>query len=172
MASGDTLLAWRALDAELPIDDFATFDTLLAIAGGPSDPVWPYLLFDDAVNAKAYFGAVMPAHYAGGGVNVQVVWMSPATSGIVRWIVSFLRVEDGVRNLSNIFFGNETQISATTNGTAHVVDYDTLAVSDGVDLDNIVAGEYFWMEMFRDGDSGLDTMTNEARLISIILSEQ
>jgi len=55
---------------------------------------------------------------------------------------------------------------------AHVIDYSTLAVSDGADLNLIEAGEYFWMEMFRDGDSGSDTMTNEARLLSIILSEQ
>ena len=172
MSSGDTLVSWRALDAELPDGDFATFGTLLAVAGGLADPVWPFLLFDDSVNRKAYFGAVLPAHYAGGGLNVEVVWMSPATSGNVRWIVSFLRVEDNVRNLSNVFFGNESQISATTNGTAHVVDYDTIPVSDGADFDNIVAGEYFWMEMFRDGDSGLDTMTNEARLLAIIISEQ
>lgn len=172
MASGDTLVSWRAMDAELPIDDFAVFDTLLAIAGGPADPVWPFLRFDDGANRKAYFGATLPAHYAGGGIKVEVIWMSPATTGNVAWIVSFLRVEDGVRNLSNIFFGNEEFIIVPTNGTAHVVDYDTILVNDGIDFNLIEAGEYFWMEMFRDGDSGLDTMTDEARLLSIIISEQ
>lgn len=172
MASGDTLVSWRALDAELPIDEFATFGTLLAVATGPHDPVFPFLLFDDAVNRKAYFGSVMPNHYAGGGVNVQVVWMSPATSGNVVWIVSFKRMEDGVQRLDNLFFGNESNVIATTDNVAHVIDYDTIAVSDGAGINLIEAGEYFWMEMFRDGDSGSDTLTNEARLLSIIISEQ
>jgi len=172
MASGDTLVSWRALDAELPIDDFATFGTLLAVQVGANDPVFPFLLYDDAVNRYAYFGATMPAHYSGGGVNVQVVWMSPATSGNVVWIVSFKRMEDGVQRLDNLFFGNETNGAFATDAVAHVIDYSTLAVSDGADLNLIEAGEYFWMEMFRDGDSGSDTMTNEARLLSIIISEQ
>jgi len=172
MASGDTLVCWRALDAELPDGDFAVFDTLTAVATGANDPVWPYLMYDDAVNRYAYFGSVMPAHYSGGGVNVQVVWMSPATSGNCVWIVSFKRMEDGVQRLDNLFFGNETFIIAPTDAVAHVIDYSTIAVSDGADLNLIEAGEYFWMEMFRDGDSGNDTLTNEARLLSIIISEQ
>lgn len=172
MSSGDTLVCWRALDAELPIDDFPVFDTLLAVATGAADPVWPFLNFDDAVNSKAYFGSVMPAHYAGGGVNVEVVWMSPATSGNCLWIVSFKRMQDGVQRLDNLFFGNETFAAFTTDAVAHVIDYSTLAVADGAALNLIEAGEYFWMELFRDGDGGLDTLTNEARLLSIIISEQ
>lgn len=172
MSSGDTLVSWRALDNEPPIDEFATFETLLAIQVGLNDPVFPILVFPDAVHRYGVFGAVMPAHYAGGGISVELVWMSPATSGNCRWIVSFKRVEDGVTNMSNLFFGPQTQISATTNGTAHVVDYDTLLVSDGANMQGILAGEYFYMELFRDGITGLDTMTDDARLISIIISEQ
>ncbi len=171
MASGDTLVSWRALDAEPPIDLFATFETFLAIQVGQNDPLFPVLVYADAVNRYAYFGATMPANYDGGGINVEIVWMSPATTGNCLWIISFLRVEDGVRNMSNLFFGNETNGAFPTNGTAHVVDYDTLVVTDGVEMNNIAAGEYFYMELFRDGDSGADTMTDDARVLSIIISE-
>ncbi len=172
MASGDTLVSWRALDAEPPIDLFATFETFLAVQVGQNDPLFPVLVFADAVNRYAYFGATLPAHYAGGGVNVEIVWMSPATSGNCLFLVSFLRVEDGVRDMSNLFFGNETFAAFPTNATAHVVDYDTLAISDGAAFNNIAAGEYFYMELFRDGDGGLDTMADDARVLSIIISEQ
>ena len=172
MASGDTLVSWRALDNEPPIDEFAVFETFLAIQVGVNDPLFPILVFADAVHRYGVFGATMPANYDGGGINVELVWMSAATSGNCRWIVSFLRVEDGVRNLSNLFFGPQTQISAATNGTAHVVDYDTLAVSDGANMQDIAAGEYFYLELFRDGITGLDTMTDDARLLAIIISEQ
>ena len=72
MASGDTLISWRALDAEPPIDDFATFETFLAIQVGQNDPLFPGLVYADAVNRFAYFGATMPANYDGGGIHVEI----------------------------------------------------------------------------------------------------
>jgi hypothetical protein len=172
MASGDTLVAWRALDAELPIDEFALFDTIQVNQVGLHDPLMPILVFEDGVNRYAHFGAVMPKHYTGNGINVELVWSSIQTTGNCVWIVSFKRIQDGVTDLDTAIFGNETFITPTTNAGANVVDYDTIAVSDGANMNNIAAGEFFKMELIRDGDSGSDTLAGDANLSAIIITEQ
>ena len=72
MASGDTLLIFTPLSNEPPSVNPATLDTRNA---------HPVLDFDAVVPEAAVFSAVMPRHYAGGGVTVYLHWaMTTATS--------------------------------------------------------------------------------------------
>lgn len=106
MASGNTLDYLVAEGSHPPASNAATPDVRNNI---------PVIDFDAATEETAYFKSIMPSHYAGGGVTVDIYWMATsATSGTVRWGLSAERGNEGNNDFDADNFGAES----TADGTA------------------------------------------------------
>lgn len=162
MASGDTLLIFTPLANEPPASNYATLDMRNQ---------HPVLDFDDTTQEAACFTAILPRHYAGGGITVYVHWAATsATSGTVGWDVAFERIGDGSQDLDSDGFATAQTITAVTvPGTSGNVDITNVAVTDGANIDSIAVGEAFRLRVRRDVAS--DTAVGDAELVAIELKE-
>jgi hypothetical protein len=163
VASGDTLLILRPLDAELPATGYPQHDVR------NNHPVLDY---QDAADETAYFTAVLPRHYAGGGITVTLhVAATSATSGISRWLVAWERLT--AQDTDSDGFATANSVGITTGGTSGVPATGTIAFTDGAQMDATAAGELFRLSVARDGDgtSGTDSMTGDAELFLVELRE-
>src|SRR3990167_3851000 len=159
MASGDTLVVWTALANEPPVASYATLDTR------NSQPV---LDFDGAADEEAIFSAVMPSHYAAGGITAILhVMFTTATTGTANIECS---VERGSTDADADSFDTMTDGSATPNGTSGIETQVTIALANN---DSIVAGDHFRLKVHRDADgtNGTDDITTDMELISGGLGE-
>lgn len=162
MASGDTLLLFGALNNEPPSSAPATLDQRNG---------HPVLDFDAAANEDAIFTAVMPQHYAGGGVTVFLHYsMTSATSGDVDWDVAFERIGDQQQDVDSDGFAAANVVNNTTvPGTSGNVDVVSVAFTNGADMDSVAAGEAFRIKVTRDAVS--DTATGDAELHAVEVRE-
>ena len=164
-ASGDTLVVWTVLANEPPASGFATFDTRNAI---------PVLDFDDASDESAIFSGVMPRSYAGGGFTVTVGWMATsATTGTISLDVAFKSVTDDADDLDTKAFASFNNANPTTASATGEVDYIAITFTDGADSDSVAAGEYFQLEVQRDGDgtTSTDNLSGDMELVFIEIKE-
>lgn len=118
----------------------------------------PVLDFDDDSDECDYFTGTLPAGYAGGGITVKFPFTATvATSGDVVFRSAFERYSG--TDLDSDSFGTEVTSSATTtNGTAGIPTYITIAHTNGAQIDSLAAGEMFRHRLCRDADNGSDTM--------------
>lgn len=162
MASGNTLLIFTPLANEPPSSNYATLDTRNQ---------HPVLDFDGATNESAVFTAIMPRHYAGGGVTVYIHYaMSTETSGDIDWDVAFERIGDQQQDIDSDGFAAVQSVDNTTvPGTSGLVDIVSVAFTDGAQMDSVAAGESFRLKITRDAAS--DTSTGDAELVAIEIKE-
>jgi len=171
MASGDSLLIFRATDNEPPDADAAPVNSVLSASADEPDNVLYALDFDDgATNEFAVFSAVMPRQYGGGGVTVTLVWFSgAATTGNARFEVAFksLGDSDSVNKVSAA-----AQVTTdTTDGTAKDLTYATIAFTDGAQMDSVAVGEMFQLRVNADSADAGHTLVGDARLIMVEIKE-
>jgi len=166
MASGNFLAVFTPLNNEPPASNFATLDTRNSV---------PVLDFDDTTDESAVFGGVLPAHYAGGGLTVTLVWMATsATSGGVSWDVAIERHQDDAFDIdSDGFAAANNSGSATTASATGEQQYTDITFTDGADMDSLAAGESFRLKVTRDanGTTATDDMSGDAELIRVIVKE-
>lgn len=165
MASGDSLIIFRANDNEPPSSNFATFDTRNNVS---------VLDFDDTTDESAVFGGVMPRNYAGGGITVTVGWMATsATTGTISLDVAFMSVTDDADDLDTKAFASANNANPTTASATGEVDYATVTFTDGADMDSIAAGEYFRMKVTRDADgtTSTDNLSGDMELVFVEIKE-
>ena len=162
MASGNTLLIFRPQDNEPPSSNFATLD----LRNGH-----PTLDFDTTTQETAIFSAVMPRHYAGGGVTVYVHHAATsATSGTIGWDVAFERIGDSQQDIDSDGFATaRTVTAATVPATSGHVDINSVAFTDGAQMDSVAVGELFRVRVRRDVSN--DTATGDAELVAIEIKE-
>lgn len=162
MASGDSLLMFTALDNEPPATNYMTIDTRNSHAVLDADP---------SVNESAVFSAVMPAHYAGGGLTVNVGYsMSSATTGDVDIDVAFERIGDQQLDIdSDSFAAVQSADNITVPGTSGLVDVVTIVFTDGAQIDSIAVGEFFRIRVTRDAAS--DTAAGDMELNFVEIKE-
>jgi len=174
VASGDTL-AFFIPQQGVPGDaDFATLDTILTASADEPDSVILVLDFDPGSTEEyIYFPGFMLRNYDGGGLTVTVGWSSGATTGNIIWSVAFKRVRDDADNLLTKAFAAENDSAAdATASAAGEVAYTPITFSNGVDMDSVAAGEYFWMEVHRSSADAGDTLnSNDAELHFIEIKE-
>lgn len=173
MASGDALAAWRAIDNEPPDDDYATLETLLTVSADEPDDILLVLTFDDAADEYAVFAGYMPEHYSDTtGVTVEIVWCSENTTAAKTclWNVKFKLVDAADNAGTQTFGANNAFTTDTDSTTANGVNYHTLNVTKGTNMDTIVKNKYFRMQIWRD-ISGDDLGGNDAKLIAVYLTE-
>jgi hypothetical protein len=162
MASGNTLATFTAQSAEFPASNYATLDTRNNHA---------CLDFDTTTGETAYFTGIMPRNYAGGGVTVYLHWAaSSALSGTIGWLVAFERLGDGGTDIdADSFAGDQTVTAETVDGTSGIFDVSSVAITDGANMDSVVAGDTFRLRVTRDVAN--DTATGDAELYTIEIKE-
>lgn len=165
MASGDTLLIFGATDNQPPASAYATLDTRNG---------HPVLDFDGATDEEAVFGAVLPRHYAGGGLTVRVFAMATsATSGTMRWQAAIERHQASTDDLDADSFAAFQSAGVSAPGTSgHVVTAD-IAFTSGAQMDSLAAGESFRLKIRRDADgtSGTDDIATDCELLRVEVRE-
>lgn len=169
MASGDTLISWAANSNEPPslASSFATPDVR-----GPNTDEVSLLDFDAATDENAIFGGVMPRHYDGGGVTVQLVWAaSTATSGNVVWNAAFSRFDHSGNDMDVDGFAAVNAVTDAAEAPSGAVHYVDITFTDGADMDSVPAGEYFRLRVTRDANNGSDTMAGDAELVAVEIRE-
>jgi hypothetical protein len=172
MASGDSLILWRALDNEPPDADFATMDTILTASTDEPDDVIPVLDFDPgATNEFAAFSAVLPEHYGNNGITVTLMWTANVATGNVKWDVAFKSFTDDADVLTSKAYATIQTSTDAAPSVAREVVYTTIAFTNA-QIDGLVAGEYFRLTVERDSADAADTMnSNDAELIAVYLKE-
>lgn len=146
MAAGQTLLIFTPQQNEPPAANYATLDT--------RNTTSPHLVldFDTTTAEAAIFKAILPRNYAGGGITVYIIFAcTSATTGTVGWTVEFEREQDGVDTLVTDSWASAQTITAVTvPGTAGIVKYCNVAVTNGANMDSIAVGEGFRIRIKRD----------------------
>src|SRR3990167_802874 len=166
MATTNYLAVFTPQDNQPPAATFATFDTRNSV---------PVLDFDDTADESAVFGGVLPAHNAGGGLTVTLVWMATsATSGGVSWDVSVEAHADDAFDIdADGFAAANNSGSATTASATGEQQYTDITFTDGADMDSLAAGESFRLKVTRDanGTTATDDMVGDAELLRVIIKE-
>jgi len=165
MASGNLLCSFTPQQNEPPSTAFATFDTRNG---------YLVLDFDDTTDESAIFRGVMPDTYAGGGLVVKVLWSATsATTGSISLNVSFMSVTDDADDLDVKTFAAANNVNPTTANVSGEVDYASITFTDGADMDNVAAGEMFFIKITRDanGTTATDDLSGDMELHQVLIYE-
>ena len=166
---GDTLIVFLPNSQDAPtLENFATLD-----ARSGASPTM-LLDFDATTNEYAVFKAIMPVHYADGGVNVAIHFSTgTVTSGTVAWGVAWEELTSGATGFTTI---NSSGTSVA--GTRDQLATTTIAFSNGADMDSVSDSEVFRIYVIRlaDGtqtDDGFDDdVASDASIEAIEIREQ
>lgn len=160
MASGDLLCSFGPADGMPPASNYATLDTRNGRL---------CLDFDASTDESIVFHGELPNNYAGGGITIEIVWRaSTATSGDCYWQAAF---EKGTTDIDSDSFAEAQSGNGTANGTSGIATQTTIAFTDGAQIDNVGAGDEFWLKINRDADNGSDDMTGDAELYLVNVRE-
>lgn len=170
MASGNTLIVFGARDG-VPSATSGAAHAILAGAASPAEGV-PVLAFDSASAEYADFVGVLPRSYAGGGLTLTLHWASTQTSNATVWRAAFRALPDDAEDINSTAHSYDfNSVTATTASAAGEVAYDTIAFTDGADMDSLAVGESFILRVGRDGANGSDNMSGDAYLIAVEIKE-
>ncbi len=166
MSSGDSLLAFYPDQNQPPGTIPATPDLR---------NLHPVLDFDATIDEEAVFSAVMPEHYGGGGVTVEIHYsMSSATTNNTVWQGAFERIGIGSQDVdSDGFAAFNSSGQDAVPGTSGFVGIATITFTNGADMDSVVAGELFRFKVRRDADdtSATDNAVGDAEMHAAALLE-
>lgn len=167
MASGNVV--GLITDVVLPQ---ATFPQLKVRTGG-STPAENFTIysFDAATIEYLDFKGYL-TNYAGGGITVTIIWMAAsATSNVTRWGGAFRRLQDDAEDIDTSQTYDYNDVDATTASVSGEQAYDTIAFTDGADMDSLANNEAFVFRLRRNAAHANDTMTGDAELVSIVIKE-
>lgn len=121
---------------------------------------------------NAVWKAYIPRNYGSNGITIEVLWTANTTTGSVVWTgsVESLSVGNGIGSDSFGTSVNSDVVSAPT--TARQIRKSTIVLSDGVETDNLSAGDLIRIKIERDILDAGDTMTAaDAEFISAVAYE-
>ena len=165
MASGDTLATFFPAQGEPPAANAATFDTRAGVC---------VLDFDASADEDIQFPGFLPRHYAGGGITVTVGWMATsAISGTISLDVAFKSISDDADDLDSKSFAAAQNANPTAPSISGEVDYIEIPFTDGSQMDSLLKGEYFRMQVKRDADgtTSTDDMAGDMELVFVEIKE-
>lgn len=144
----------------------AQFNRVKSSAAAPSLH-FVELLFDPATDEHAYWTFRMPANYASAPV-LKLQWKANATANDVVWVGRLAAVTPAdVDTPNEKALGSANSATTTVNTTEarRLVETSiTLTNADG-----LVANDWVTLLVHRDADSGSDTCTVDAELVSVTL---
>ena len=173
-ASGDTLIVFMVNSQDAPTQNsFATLD----VRSGASPTMM--LDFSSATGETEYatFPAIMPKHYAGGGVDVVIYFsMGTVTSGSVVWGTDFegMGPNSGATGFTNAI----NYAGVSVQGIAQDVGSVTISHSSGADMDDVSGTSLFRLMILRDPNGNQtcgacnDDAAGDAELRAIAIIEQ
>lgn len=162
MASGNSLYAFTPQAGEPPSSNYATLDLRNNIVT---------LRFDSSTAESMVFRGVLPSHYSGGGLTLDLYWMaSSATSGAVVWGAAWEENDAGNNDLDADNFGTQSTATSTTAATSGQLTKTTITISHA-NMGSPAAGDPFRLQIQRVAANGSDTMTGDAELHSLHLKE-
>lgn len=130
----------------------------------------PVLDFDATVNELAKFQCLMPLNYDGSGLTLTVsVMASSATTNDMSFAAFIMSVTAGADDLDVKNFADpQVNQAIDAPGTSgQTVDF-AITFSNGAQMDNVAAGEWFYLLLMRDAqDSTNDDMAGDAELVGI-----
>jgi len=166
MASGDLVV--RLLEQASPGASFANLD--VRVGGSTPAENFTKVAFPDDAITYVDFKAYMTG-YGAGGLTFTIFWAADtATTGTVRWEIAVRRIADDAEDLdvSHTYVFNNIDVSPAS--AAGEVAYDTLAFTDGADMDLWANNEIAWVRLRRDNTVG-GNMTGDAQLFLLIGKE-
>lgn len=164
MASGDTLLIFTPQSNVQPASNPATFDWR-------NDHL--VLDFDAATAEAAVFPAVLPRHYAGGGITLTIVGSftsSITTTQAARLGVSIERMDNNNLDIDADSFATEKTVDVNPRATSGLLTYATLAFTNA-EIDALAVGESFRLKLRRVAADAADTATGDFELHRIEIRE-
>lgn len=166
MASGDTLCIFTPLHASYPASNYATPDLRNQ---------HPVLDFDGSTDEECYFEGVLPSHYAGGSIVIDVyVALTSAISGTSRWQTDIERQNSAGPDLdTDSFVGTFQSAGGTASGTSGIATVISITHTAGAQMDSLAAGEPFRLKLRRDADgtSGTDDIATDAEVTRVVIRE-
>ena len=161
--------------ARLEIAEIVTPKSLAAtpgeIAGGGNDsyPTWD---FDPAVDTILDYHGRVSDDYAGGDIDVDIVWQHDAGTGNAYWTAGLRRVDDDSVNVLDPFtFTFAPPVVAAAPSAVGRSRYTTITC-DAASRDGLQAGERFVLRLRRASTDPFDTLTSsDARVIGLSGSE-
>ena len=162
MASGDTVHEFFPYQNEPVAANYATLDLR---------NYHPVLDFDATTNEIATFTGVMPRNYAGGGVTVYIHWAASTSVDDAThcfWDAAFELCTGLDMDADSFAAVNsvDTDHPSTTSGIKTVT---AIAFTDGADMDSVIAGALFRLQITRDAAN--DNMTGDAEVFGIEIKE-
>lgn len=148
--------------ASFPTANYATLDTR---------NTRPCLDFDTGTDETAYWHFFLPEDYAGGGLTVTIEYAaSTATTGTIQWSAQIERIGAALLDLDGDSFAAAQVSSAkTVPGTAGQADTNTIAFTNGAQMDSLAAGEFCRIAIFRDVSG--DSAAGDAELYGVKITE-
>jgi hypothetical protein len=168
MSSGDTLLVLLPSGGVAPDSNGAQ----LSIKDGGSTPAerLPVVAFDSASSEYFDWFVTIPAHYRGGGLTCEVELQSIATTGGVRIEIALRRRETTDDwDVSHTYDFNGVTLSVP--GTSGQSVKGNVTFTAGADMDNVVAGDFVVIRVYRDHDHAGDDAGDDALLERIHIKE-
>jgi len=163
MATGSTLAIFDALAARPTSASGAHVDLRNS---------HPILAFSDSADESADYAAVLPDHYEGGGLSVQITWAADtATTGDARWSVALELQPSGASfDLDSDDFGTASVATQATAAAAGRL--STVTLTPPVPTSPApTAGDAYRLRISRVGTDVADTMVGDAHILSIEVRE-
>ena len=163
MASGDTLCVFFPAMSEPPSSNYATFDTRNGTL---------VLDYDSSTAESVQFPGFLPRHYDSGGITATIGWAATtATSGNVVWSLAVASVGDDTDDLDDSLFATAQTATVACASASGELSYDTIAFTDGAQMDSAAKGEYFRLKLERSAADSADTMAGDAELVFVEIKE-
>lgn len=118
---------------------------------------------DQSTDENAFWQFKLPSNYvSGSNVQVDVGWISSATSGAVVYTTWYAGVAD-TEEFDNPSLTAVSSTAATTNGTANRLNTTSVTWT----APSLAPDDLVQFKLTRDADNGSDTMAADARVINI-----
>ncbi|MFH1265446.1 MAG: hypothetical protein ABIK89_06930 [Planctomycetota bacterium] len=163
MAAADLLAEFSPQSNEPPSTSAATPD----MRNGH-----PVLDFDASADEAALFTGFVPWHYAGGGITVYAIVafstdVNNTHTGQLE--IAFERIGDAQQDLDADGFAAARDLTVTVPATGGLTEIGSVLFSDGVEIDNVAAGELFRVKV--NCDTSDSTFTGDLELLRLVLRE-
>lgn len=170
MATGDALLYLSAWAGAPPSTAGAQFGTMLG-ASTPAEVI-EVANFDQTTIEYLDFLLTLPANYGGNGLTCKIAWAAAAATGDCVWRAALRRIEDDVDDLDTTAHTYDyNSVTATAPSVIGEVSFESITFTSGADMDSVAAGDVFILRVQRKADDGADTLADDARLITIYITE-
>lgn len=132
--AGSWQITFFATSNEPPSSSYATLDTV------NSRPV-----LDHATGESSVFADVLHPDYSNAGVNLRIGWSATGSSGDAYFQVAMERIVTGTTDLDTDSFATAVN-GSSANAAGRTLGLATLSLSNGAEMDNTVAGDYFRLQ--------------------------